>query len=943
MKKLLSFILALAISVSAILGASVVVGAEANTASLKDTALNLAENITVKMQVSISSPAAGDYALVSVPGNKPAVKTLIADADRYGDDYLFYAEVAVKDFANAIKLEICDKNGNAYCTEYTSAKAYCEKYMELYPDGEFVSLIDALILYADAADRYFDASKSAGAAMTANLSGVPEVTTEGEMPDGIYHRGATLVLESETTVRHYFVIEEGKYPENYRFFVDLDNDRRMEANEILSAKKKVNSEGVAVYYVDIDGISPNDLDTPYTLGVVGAADGKEYFCSYSALNYLKSKNTTTNAKLKNLVATLYAYNVEASQLTGQINFDANGGSEVESQTYEYGVETPIIATTTYKDYSFMGWYDENGIKHESVSASQVGALNLKARWEKTLSVTNSATTNDAVKTHNLCLSHKDTDGDKKCNTCNYCIDSVACQTDANGQNASSNKKTCSICGKVYSKSLGVGAFSSNDYSQTIANGITLSNGATPVVMAASNIGSTYFQFGANDKVSDTLYSSLFDAESGKQIRNALTMKIDLGVPTEAQTADAFGDLKNTSVDLEAPVLMVFQTRLTYNNGSKTYDATLVTFKDGKVYLGSNTTNAIATLPVGSLAKYSVVVDFSDVIPGDNTADNVTVYVYENDKMVGSGVISTQYDLSSTSSYIGRLRTSGKGIIMYDNIAFTMDDNIVRYENCTDKTTLENATPTYTYGNSTTLPSDAERDGYHFLGWFADEALTQPIGDVPAGSVGVFTAYAKWEKAVFSEGFGGSSFAVTKHGKSTLTSLGDGTALWYTSASNSYINYGKSGIKDSKSNVFTFRFSFAPYNNESINQSEIIMQTVRGTKDDGSEDFVSLKLVQIKADGVYAPDGTKLMNLSEGFTTVQIVIDFEKEFFAVLDGNDTVLYITSVPTPSGLESPMDWKTYNRANNSVRWHSTNGAGNTVVDLFEVYEKDVTGIFG
>lgn len=43
--------------------------------------------------------------------------------------------------------------------------------------------------------------------------------------------------------------------------------------------------------------------------------------------------------------------------------------------------------------------------------------------------------------------------------------------------------------------------------------------------------------------------------------------------------------------------------------------------------------------------------------------------------------------------------------------------------------------------------EAQRIGYTFLGWYADEDLEQPVDCIPAGSVGDKTFYAGWEKIV----------------------------------------------------------------------------------------------------------------------------------------------------------------------------------------------------
>lgn len=52
---------------------------------------------------------------------------------------------------------------------------------------------------------------------------------------------------------------------------------------------------------------------------------------------------------------------------------------------------------------------------------------------------------------------------------------------------------------------------------------------------------------------------------------------------------------------------------------------------------------------------------------------------------------------------------------------------------------------YASETSVTL-QDAVREGYQFAGWYRDEACTVKVTEIPAGSTGDITLYAKWEKA-----------------------------------------------------------------------------------------------------------------------------------------------------------------------------------------------------
>lgn len=53
--------------------------------------------------------------------------------------------------------------------------------------------------------------------------------------------------------------------------------------------------------------------------------------------------------------------------------------------------------------------------------------------------------------------------------------------------------------------------------------------------------------------------------------------------------------------------------------------------------------------------------------------------------------------------------------------------------------------TYTSDTATIILQDPTRSGYEFLGWYLDAAYTRTIADIPKGSIGNVTLYAKWEE------------------------------------------------------------------------------------------------------------------------------------------------------------------------------------------------------
>ena len=143
--------------------------------------------------------------------------------------------------------------------------------------------------YGNAAKSYFSSGTVAEQTVTADMS-VYDFTVD-KMPEGITYYGSSLILESETTIRHYFTLADDKNISDFAFTVD--------GEEVTPVAKQ------GCYYIDIENISAEKLGTAFTVSI----NGEDVITGYSALSYamkvLESENT--NANLKNLVKALYIY------------------------------------------------------------------------------------------------------------------------------------------------------------------------------------------------------------------------------------------------------------------------------------------------------------------------------------------------------------------------------------------------------------------------------------------------------------------------------------------------------------------------------------------------------------------------------------------------------------------------------------------------------------
>ncbi len=193
--------------------------------------------------------------------------------------------VAPKDYQEIVSISVAD-----VVAEYSVA-AYADALPE---DNAAYPIVAELMEYCEAARVYF-ANEEATATedLTADLSEY-EATIEGE-EENVTIAGATLVLESKTTINVYVTAES---LEDVVCTVD---------GEAVTPVALEGQDGQ--YVISISGIVSKDLDKVYTIKVGG------YTITYCALSYVEEtlSGTVDNVALANLVKAMYSLSVEAEQ------------------------------------------------------------------------------------------------------------------------------------------------------------------------------------------------------------------------------------------------------------------------------------------------------------------------------------------------------------------------------------------------------------------------------------------------------------------------------------------------------------------------------------------------------------------------------------------------------------------------------------------------------
>ena len=361
-KRILSIVLMLALAFSLAIGTAVISNAAAGDASI---ALNLAENITVQVKFESWADTAAS-AVIQIDERTPA--TVIPVKDGY--DAIVEIPVPVKDLDADVKVTLYTADGVVLAEKTVNAAAYCES---LAGDATYGALVEALKAYSAVAKSYFANDGTLVAPDADPDFGESTYKTEGTLPAGLTHDSATLILESETTIRHYFLLADDYSIGSYRFWVDLDEDGGFDIDEQLT----VVNAGDA-YCVDISGITPNDLDKAYTLYVTDFND--TYSCTYGALDYAARKYESGEADAKALTAALNNYLAEAAKIGANIVY-MDGETELKTELYNYGVDNYITYAPEKDGVFFAGWTDADGKKVNVIADGTVGNVTLYANWE----------------------------------------------------------------------------------------------------------------------------------------------------------------------------------------------------------------------------------------------------------------------------------------------------------------------------------------------------------------------------------------------------------------------------------------------------------------------------------------------------------------------------------------------------------------------------------
>ena len=229
--------------------------------------------------------------------------------------------VPAKEMANDITATVYNGAGECGASYTYSVKSYAEYILEHSSeyDAKLVSMVKATLNYGAYAQKYFGyktealANSSLSEADKAAVEAVTSIdVTDASMGKaesvGIAKHSASIVLGSETTIKHYITLEEGQNINSYIFQVNSTS-----ATPILDGDR---------YCITISNIAAYDLDGTYSLQVIRMAPFGMYTATFNVMNYVEGmfnsvKNDAAQTDLCNLMKAMYLYSSAANTYFGK--------------------------------------------------------------------------------------------------------------------------------------------------------------------------------------------------------------------------------------------------------------------------------------------------------------------------------------------------------------------------------------------------------------------------------------------------------------------------------------------------------------------------------------------------------------------------------------------------------------------------------------------------
>ena len=267
---------------------------------LNGLSMTLGDNLDMNFYVAADETDVDNtYVQLTAGGESLLLQPEITDA---AGNYKFTVELAAAQMTEEVTFTLLVGETVIETGTYT-VRRYADAILAGEYDETVKELVRSMLHYGAAAQNYFNyhTENLANADLEpAAFTAVPKdaetaMSVAGDV-DGIAYYGASLLFRSETAVRFYF---EASDVTGLTFTAD--------GTVYTPAEKE---EGV--YYVEIDGINPQELSDSITLTVTNGTESITVV--YGPMNYIVRMSATGTAGLKALLLAMYNYHLAAAQI-----------------------------------------------------------------------------------------------------------------------------------------------------------------------------------------------------------------------------------------------------------------------------------------------------------------------------------------------------------------------------------------------------------------------------------------------------------------------------------------------------------------------------------------------------------------------------------------------------------------------------------------------------
>ena len=250
--------------------------------------ITLGDSIGVNFRLTLSNPAA---TTVQLDGKEVALGQPNAEGK-----YVVTCDKATGEMTDPVSLVITANGEEVHNKTYT-IREYADYILGSADfDNEVKKLVRYMLNIGGKSQIYFvhntEDLANAGISVDEVIpQGDSNIASEDNL-SGVGLYGATLLFKSKTALRYYFTVNAGYSAASYTFQV---GDKTYEPQ----------AKG-GKWYLEIDGINPQNLADSYTV-VVSGEGGKTLTATYSPLTYIVRMYNKDNASqaLKDLVKAMY--------------------------------------------------------------------------------------------------------------------------------------------------------------------------------------------------------------------------------------------------------------------------------------------------------------------------------------------------------------------------------------------------------------------------------------------------------------------------------------------------------------------------------------------------------------------------------------------------------------------------------------------------------------